>query len=400
MRRVRSLSIALLIVLAACAVSGQQPKRTREPYIAPLLPAEQAWKITLAERPAADGAMDDAAVYVPVEEVTASTEDGAPPPSPAQLVALDRQTGATRWTSSVSTRLPPLLTHGVVVVATPGGIEALDPRTGRQQWSVALDRPARTRMIAQGPLLLTVLEGGDVVAVHLQRREVAWRLSLGASDRVSMTADAEAAYLVANGSRAMSVNLADGLLRWERTLDGELSEPVVDRDRVFIGSTTKSFWSLDARTGKDKWKWTGQIFGGTIAGAAVYGNNVYVVSWDNIVRALDRGHGAQKWKEPVTRPLFPPRILNGIVAVVGVSPTLSTFRADNGSPVSTWSFPSELLLQGAPLIDAPAPYRVAIVAVFRDGQVFGLRPTEMLFKEAAPVPLTALPGRQLPRETP
>ena len=400
-RRVRSLSIALLIVLAAGAVSGQQPKRTREPYIAPLLPAEQAWKITLAARPAADGAMDDAAVYVPLEEVAASTDDGAPPQSPAQLVALDRQTGATRWTSSVSTRLPPVLTHGVVVVAAPGGIEALDPRTGRQQWSVALDRPARTRMIAQGPLLLTVLEGGDLVAVHLQRREVAWRLSLGASDRVSMTADAEAAYLVTNGSRAMSVNLSDGLLRWERTLDGELSEPAVDRDRVFIGSTTKSFWSLDARTGRDKgWKWTGQIFGGTIVGAAVHGNNVYVVSWDNIVRALNRGDGAQRWKEPVTRPLFPPRILNGIVAVVGVSPTLSTFRADNGSPVSTWSFPSELLLQGAPLIDAPAPYRVAIVAVFRDGQVFGLRPTEMLFKEPAPVPLTALPGRQLPRETP
>ena len=399
-RRVRSLSIALLIVLAAGAVSGQQPKRTREPYVAPLLPAEQAWKITLAARPAAGGAMDDAAVYVPVEEVTASTEDGAPPRSPAQLVALDRQTGATRWTTSVSTRLPPLLTHGVVVVATPGGIEALDPRAGRQQWMVALDRPAGTQMIAQGPLLLTVLEGGELVAVHLQRREVAWRRSLGATDRVSITADAEAAYLVTSGSRAMSINLSDGSLRWERTLDGELSEPVVDRDRVFIGSTTKSLWSLDARTGKDGWKWTGQIFGGTIVGAAVHGNNVYVVSWDNIVRALDRGDGAQRWKKPLTRPLFPPRILNGIVAVVGVSPTLSTFRADNGTPVSTWSFPSELLLQGAPLIDAPAPYRVAIVAVFRDGQVFGLRPTEMLFKEPAPLPMTVLPGRQLSRETP
>ena len=399
-RRVRSLSIALPIVLVVSAVSGQQPKRTPEPYLAPLLPAEQAWKITLTARPAADGVMDDAAVYVPVEEVTASAEDGAPPPSPAQLVALDRQTGATRWTSSVSTRLPPLLTDGVVVVATPSGVEAFDPRAGRPQWSVTLDRPARARMIAQGSLLLTMLEGGDVVAVHLQRREVAWRVSLGASDRVSMTTDREAAYLVTSGSRAMSVNLSNGSLRWERTLDGELSDPVVDRDRVFIGSTTKSFWALDARTGKDKWRWTGQIFGGTIVGAAVHGNHVYVVSWDNIVRALDRGNGAQRWKEPVTRPLFPPRILNGIVAVVGVSPTLSTFRADNGTPVSTWSFPSELLLQGAPLIDAPAPYRVAIVAVFRDGQVFGLRPTEMLFKEPAPVPLTVLPGRPLPRETP
>lgn len=99
-------------------------------------------------------------------------------------------------------------------------------------------------------------------------------------------------------------------------------------------------------------------------------------------------------------PAFPPRVLDGVVAVVGVSPTLSTFRADNGSPVSTWAFPADLLLQGAPLIDRPAPYRVSIVAVFRDGQVFGLRSTEMLFKEAAPVPLTTLPGRAVPRENP
>jgi outer membrane protein assembly factor BamB len=398
---VRSLSIALVIVLAAGAVSGQQPKRTREPYIAPLLPAEQAWKITLPARPAADGAMDGSSVYVPLEEVAASPEDDGPPAVPAALVALDRQTGAVRWTSSVSTALPPLLSHGSVIVATSSGIEALDPRTGRGQWALALGRPARARMIAQGALLMTVLEGGELVAVHLERREVVWRLSLGGSDRVSMTTDAAAVYLVTAGSRAMSVNLADGTTRWERALDGELSEPVVDRDRVFIGSTTKSFWSLDARTGKDKgWTWNGQIFGGAIVGASVQGNSVYVVSWDNIVRALDRGNGAQRWKEPVTRPLFPPRILNGIIAVVGVSPTLSTFRADTGSPVSTWAFPSELLLQGAPLIDDPAPYRVAIVAVFRDGQVFGLRSTEMLFKEAAAVPLTVLPGRPLPRETP
>ena len=398
-RRVRSLSIALVIVLVAGAVSGQQPKRTREPYIAPLLPAEQAWKITLPARPAADGVMDDSSVYVPLEGVAASSEDDGPPAVPAALVALDRQNGAIRWTSSVSTALPPLLTHGVLIVATSSGLEALDPRTGRGQWSLALDRSARARPIAQGPLLFTVLEGGELVAVHLERREVVWRLSLGA-DRVSMTTDAEAVYLV-TGSRAISVKLSDGTIRWERALDGELSEPVVDRDRVFIGSTTKSFWSLDARTGKDKgWTWNGKIFGGAIVGASVEGNRVYVVSWDNIVRALDRGNGAQRWKEPVTRPLFPPRILNGVIAVVGVSPTLSTFRADTGSPVSTWAFPSELLLQGAPLIDEPAPYRVAIVAVFRDGQVFGLRSIEMLFKEAAAVPLTVLPGRPLPRETP
>lgn len=398
---VRLLPIALAILLFACAVSGQQPKRRSEPFIAPLLPAEQAWRIALSAQPVADGVMDDTSVYVPVAEVAGPTEGDAALSSPAQLVALDRQTGATRWISSVSTRLPPVLTHGVVVVATASGLEALDPRTGERAWNLALDRPARARMITQGPLLVAALEGGELIAVHLERRAVVWRRPVGRSAIVSLTADTQAVYCVTADSRVLSVSLPDGSDRWNRSLNGELSELVVDRDRLFVGSTTRAFWSLDARTGKDKsWAWNGIIFGGAIIGAAVQGDMVYVVSWDNIVRALDRDNGAQKWKEPVTRPLFPPRIFDGIVAVVGVSPTLSTFRADNGSPVSTWAFPNNLLLQGPPLIDTPAPYRVSIVALFRDGQVFGLRSTEMLFKEAAPVPLTTLPGRPVPRENP
>ena len=395
----RLLSISVAILLLACAVSGQQPKRKSEPYIAPLLPAEQAWNVTLSAQPAADGVMDDASVYIPVGEGARSTEDDAPPPSPAQLIALHRETGATRWTSSVSTRLPPVLTHGVVVAATANGIEALDPRTGEPEWQVALDRPARVRMTTFGALLITAVEGGELIAVHLERRQIAWRRPVGQSEVVSLTADAQAVYFTTADSRVVSVSLSDGSDRWARFLTGGLSDPVVDRDRVFVGSTSRSFWSLDARTGRDKsWTWNGIIFGGAIIGAAVQGDKVYTVSWDNIVRALDRDNGGQTWKEAVTRPLFPPRLLTGIVAVVGVSPTLSTFRADNGSPISTWAFPNDLLLQGAPLIDTPAPYRVSIVAVFRDGQVFGLRSTAMLFKEAAPVPLTTLPGRSVPRE--
>jgi hypothetical protein len=84
--------------------------------------------------------------------------------------------------------------------------------------------------------------------------------------------------------------------------------------------------------------------------------------------------------------------------VSGSGPALSTFHADTGAAISTWSAPAGTLLQGPPLIDDPAPFRVAIVVVFRDGQVVGLRPVEMLFKEPALTPLGALPGRALSRE--
>src|SRR5678815_908813 len=70
-----------------------------------------------------------------------------------------------------------------------------------------------------------------------------------------------------------------------------------------------------------------------------------------------------------------------------------------GKAVSSWPGPADALLQGPPLIDEPKPFTVSIVLVFRDGQMIGLRSTEMLFREAAVVPLTVLPGRALARET-
>jgi hypothetical protein len=88
------------------------------------------------------------------------------------------------------------------------------------------------------------------------------------------------------------------------------------------------------------------------------------------------------------------------VVVIGSAPILSTFRADTGAAVSTWAAPqTDAILQGPPLIDGPRPLAVSIVVVFLDGQVFGLRSTELMLKEPALVPFTALPGRVLSRET-
>jgi len=400
--RVRSLSIALAIVLISSVLSGQQPKRKPQPYVAPLLPAEQAWKIALPALPSAAAVMDDRTIYVPLEDPARPADDEAC--TPASLIALARDTGVKRWTSFAPSCFPPVLTHGLIAVATGNEIQALEPTNGLRVWSVTLDRPVRAPMIAAGSLLLAMLDGDELFGIDVERRAVVWRRSVGESGPLLMTADDQAAYVVTNAGRVTQVQLSDGTLQWEHQLSGELTEPAADGGELFVGSKTSPprFWSLDARRKKEKWKWEGGVFGLPVVGATVQGNSVYVVSKDNLVRALDRGNGKQRWFKPAgTRPLFPPRAFAGVVAVVGRSPVLSTFRADTGAAVSTWTGPqTESLLQGPPLIDTPRPFAVSIVVVFRDGQVFGLRSTELMLKEPALVPFTALPGRALPRETP
>jgi outer membrane protein assembly factor BamB len=346
--------------------------------------------------------MDDRTIYLPLED----SERGASEDAcvPASLTALARDSGLTRWTTAIATCLPPVLTQGSVVVASGNEITALDPARGDRQWSITLDLPVRTPLLARGSLLLAMLEGDQLVAVDIPRRVIAWRRSVGEAGPLKMTADDQAVYVATDAGRISRILLADGSMPWERQLSGTLSEPTVDGDRLFVGSAKRGlFWCLDVRTGKNKWAFleSNLLFGGGIVGSAVQGDLVYVASQDNIVRALNRGSGNQRWKSAITtRPLFPPLIFAGVVAVVGQSPALSTFRADTGAAVSTWMAPqADAVLQGAPLIADPRPLAVSMVVVFGDGQVVGLRSTELVFKEPPLTPLTVLPGRALPRET-
>ena len=89
-------------------------------------------------------------------------------------------------------------------------------------------------------------------------------------------------------------------------------------------------------------------------------------------------------------------MFDGVVAVAGAD-SVATFNSKTGAPIGTFDAPN--LLRGQPLVDAtPAPFAVSILAITRDGRAIGLRPAEMMFRERAVEPLTALPGRPLQKE--
>jgi outer membrane protein assembly factor BamB len=395
-----------LFFSGACAANalGQQPNRKPEPYVAPLLPAEAAWIITLPAPPppTAGGAMDAQHVYVPIDNVTTVVEgERIVTPGSASVTALDRETGVVRWSTPIATAWAPVIGGTTLLVAAAGALQALNARTGVVEWSVPLDAPVRAPMLLRGNLLVALIDPDVLLGIRIDTHEVAWRRPIAETGAVRMNADERSVYVATAAGRLVSVQIADGAVAWERRLEGTLSEPAVGRDRVFVGSTTNRFWAIDPESGKDKWKWDGRIIGGDVIGAAVENDVVYVASLDNIVRAMNRGNGNQRWKKDIgTRPVLPPRAFFGTVVITGLAPTVSTLVGEKGTPVSTWSAPVDAELQGAPLIDENLKaFQVAMVIIMRDGRVTGLRPTAMLFREQLATPITVLPGRPLPRET-
>ena len=355
--------------------------RDAKPTPAPLLGTERAWTLTLPAPPSAPGTLDAHHVYVPIR--------------PDGLVAFNRDTGARVWSRTIATTSPLLAADGALYVAGAGRLHALDAKDGTDRWSVPLDRPVIAPLVSDTGWLIAIAEPGEALAFRASDGHLVWRRALGAaSSHPAVPGGSGALYFTLADGRLIAVALATGEVMWEQKLTGTISEAAVARDRVFVGSTDNFFYAFDD-SGRPEWKWRN---GGDVIGAAADGDVVYFASLDNIIRAVNRGNGNQRWKKPTgTRPVSPPRAFAGVVVLPGLQPAITAFVGETGEVMGTQTAAGALV--GPPLIDpALEPFRVALVLITREGVVEALRPTGMMFREAALIPLAGLPGRSLARE--
>jgi len=357
------------------------------PVPLPLFPVEQEWIVTLDALPSAGGAMDAERVYIPIQS--------------ERLQALSRRTGAKVWRRDIETAWAPLLMNGVLFVAASDEIHALDAETGAQKWRTPFEHPMIAPLASAGDLLIGVFEKGVVIALAAADGHMVWNRELGAPSHYAAVSDGMRIFFALDDSRVVALNLPDGTSTWEQKLEGMLNQPSVARDRVFVGSNNNYLYALDDEHGRLAWKWRtgGDVMGvsGDIKGGAYY------ASLDNVLRAVNRGNGNQRWiKEIPTRPILPPQTLGDgmgyeeVVLVTGVS-EIDAFAAKTGAAAGMYVPPSDI--QGAPLIDAALkPYTVAMVVILRDGRALGLRPSAMMLPEPLNSPFTELPGRHLERD--
>jgi outer membrane protein assembly factor BamB len=325
--------------------------------------------------------MDEDRVYIPLDD--------------EHFVAIDRETGATVWTTEIESLWPPVVHEGVVYLAASDELHALDATSGNHRWRVVLPRGASAPMVMTPGALIVLGPPDSVFAFNPSDGSMLWARALGGrSGPMSMALDETGIY-VALADRVVCLSAADGSSRWDRTLPGEIASIAVARDRVFAGSRSNEIIALEPKRGRLVWRFP---VGGDVIGLAATPDLVFAASLDNVLRALNRGNGNQIWKRPLTtRPVGAPQVFDGVVAVSGAD-SAASFNTRTGAPIGTFAV-APSLLQGRPLVDdTPAPFSVSVIAITRDGRALGLRPTEMMFHEQAVQPLTTLPGRPLQKE--
>jgi len=361
--------------------AGQTPrKKPPAPPFAVLFPLEPAWAITLPAAPVRPAVRDGERWLVPL--------------SSGALVAVSWEDGGTVWSVPLRATTAPVVGDGVVYVGGGDTLYALDPATGAGHWTSH----------AGGTLLALALAGSRVLGVGAgfahafdagSGRELWARTLPAAGDPTGLAVSATALFVAYADGRIVALALADGGEQWARPIDGRPSAPLLLGNALFVGTTERRFYSLDAGSGKERWAWR---TGGDVTGAAADAKAVYYTSLDAVVRAVNPGNGHQRWKRDAgTRAPVPPIALDGSVLVTGLSPTISAFAPQTGTPLGTLELPGEV--SGAPLVSPTlTPRQVAVVVVLKDGRVYGLRALTLQFNEAAPQPLAALPGQTLARE--
>ena len=368
--------------LGLCPEANAAQRDTpHKPLPTPLLPAEEAWNASLPSPASAAGTLDLQRVYIPLQS--------------GQVIALNRETGMTEWSAELMSSWPPMISDGVLYVASASELFALRAASGEPLWHVSLDAKLMVAPALQGDMVVVLLEPDQLRALRLSDGSEAWRRPIPVpSASPSMRADM-AGVVVASGNRVSRFGSSDGQLAWERELGGTLSAPFIAGDRVFVGSTDNYLYALDSSTGRLLWRFG---TGGDVVGATADDRVVYFAALDNLLRALRRGNGNQIWKRDLaTRTIAPPSTFGGIVVVSGNNPTLAAFNATTGDPIDKFELAADV--QGIPLVDAtPLPFRVAMIVITRDGRAIGLRPTRMMFREQPLAPLLTLPGRPLNRE--
>jgi outer membrane protein assembly factor BamB len=198
---------------------------------------------------------------------------------PSYLLALDKQTGATRWKLDREPHVSwssPLVAEREIVLSTAGSVEGIDVASGARRWFVTgLKMNTVPSPTLAGDLVLAgsserghtvaIRRGGigDVTATH-----VAWRAAEASCNFSSPLVHGQRAYVINKAGVLFALDLVTGGVRWSLRLpDSCWATPLAAGDLLYFfgkgGATTvlRDLPEGPQRVAESKLTITGRVYG-------------------------------------------------------------------------------------------------------------------------------------------
>jgi outer membrane protein assembly factor BamB len=286
------------------------------------------WSVPLASAPSFPPAFNRTLMFAPLRDGT--------------IVAVDHLAGRQIWSVTRTITIAPIALDGLVIGADGARVWALDAATGAEKWVQSVDAPVLLQPGAGTARVAIATERQEIVVLEANTGRIVSRSALGSRiTALPVFLDGVVFGGVEDG-RVVAIDAATGQAKWTRRINGRVLSLTAFPDRVLAGGTDDFFYSLDPKDGGVQWKWR---VGGDVAAMAVAdARRVYIVSMDNMLRALDRRHGDLRWQRPLmSRPVGGPLFLGGFLVLAEVAPELRCFDVATGMPACIVGLPGRPL---------------------------------------------------------
>jgi outer membrane protein assembly factor BamB len=366
-------ALALIVASTTVGSAASAPPKTDTGPLA-LTPTRTVWTLALNAHLTQPPVYDDANGYFAIEG--------------ERLAAYDLRAATLLWivTAKPSTALA--AGGGLVFFVQDDLLTALHASDGSAAWTTPFPERVTVSPVWTAGWLIVATVGGSLHAFRANDGTPIWRHEVGAGAHAPPAISADRVYVSAENDRLVSLQIETGEQVWERRLGGPPNEVLAVDDRVFVGSTDHYLYCIAAADGSVVWRWRA---GGEVAGLpSADDERVYFVSLDNVLRALNRGHGVQQWIQMLKlRPIGGPVKAGATIVVSGLQPPLRAFDQKDGKPGSDANVTGQVVAPPHVLGDDQTP---ALVVVTRDIAAGDTLTFITRSLDPAPTPFAAFPS--------
>jgi outer membrane protein assembly factor BamB len=362
--------LALAASIGSMALAPARPK----PSIFPLV---THWTVDFDHAPVANAppVSDNDRIYIALRS--------------GLIVARAVRDGSEVWQRPLITDRPITLDSGLLFVVGGNTIQALRTTDGSTVWTHRMVSPSAP-ILAKGGWVIAASDT-RVTALRAADGTVVWSREVGVVyHRPALEGDR--LYVPADDGRIVAMDLKTGDPLWTRELPGAPGQPVATSDRVYVGASDRQFYALKTARGEIDWTW--RVGANVMDSPAVDDERVYFVALDNVIRALDRQTGVQKWQHAIRRRAASgPALVEDVVLLASSSSGEIYAWLSDGHPAGT------LLVESPPVVapDLAGGYdtgaRVSVVT----GSLADVWQLSMIAAAEEPPPgaLTVMPGTPL-----
>jgi outer membrane protein assembly factor BamB len=258
-----------------------------------------------------------------------------------RLVAYDIDTGAQQWIVEGRPRLRPAIGDGLVFSSEPESLVARRITDGSVDWQRPLPDPVAVAPVWDNGWLVLATDKGAILTYRAKDGELLWRKDVGSRAHGLPALAADRVYVPTDDGRVVALRVEDGTTVWERRLGGAVGDVLALDDRLYAGTKDQFLYCVMTKDGRVDWRWR---TGGPVVGAPIADEHyVYFTAMDNVLRALSRTSGAQRWIRPLPlRPVWPPVMAGTTLIVGGLASNLRAYAAKDGTPAGDLSNDGEV----------------------------------------------------------